>query len=80
MVINSKQKPGAALTVRPVRLEPHHFLRFTNRGHFPKSPKHAIKINPKKYTPPEPHHFFRACAATAYLSVDFLGKLLWPDE
>ena len=47
-----------------MRLEPHHFLRFTNRDHFLKSPKNAIKTNPKKYTPPEPHHFFRPCAAT----------------
>ena len=51
--------------MRPVRLEPHHFLRFTNRDHFLKSPKSAIKINPKKYTPLEPHQNFRACAATA---------------
>ena len=56
---------GAALTMRPVRLEPHQLLRFTNRDHFPKSPKYAIKINPKKYTPLEPHQNFRACAATA---------------
>ena len=38
---------GAALTVRPVRLEPHQYLRFTYRGHFLKSPKNATKINQK---------------------------------
>ena len=55
---------GAALTVRPVKLEPHQYLRFTNRGHFLKSPKNAIKINQKKYTPLQPHQYFTACAAT----------------
>ena len=51
---------GAALTVRPVRLEPHQYFRFTNRGYFFKSPIYA-----KKCPPLEPHQYFRACAATA---------------
>ena len=55
---------GAALTVRPVKLEPHQYLRFTNRDHFLKSPKNAVKINPKNMYPLEPHQYFRACAAT----------------
>ena len=56
--------------MRPVRLEPHHFLRFTNRGHSSKSPKNAIKINP-----PEPHHFFRACAGTGdYLNLPLVSQ------
>ena len=67
--------PGAALTVRPVRLEPHQYFRFTNRGHFLKSPKNAIKINPKKCTPLEPHQYFRACDATACnIIVNFTWK------
>ena len=57
---------GAALTVRPVRLEPPQYFRFTNRVHFFKSPKYAIKINSKKYTPLEPDQYFRACAAIAF--------------
>ena len=48
---SNELKPGAALTVRPVRLEPHQYFRFTNRGHFFKSPKYAIKNQPKKCTP-----------------------------
>ena len=55
---------GAALTVRPVRLEPHQYFGFTNRGHFFKSPKYAIKINPKNVPPFEPHQYFMGCAAT----------------
>ena len=61
--------------MRPMRLEPHHFLRFTNRDHFLKSPKSAIKINPKKYTPLEPHQNFRACAATGQINI-LIVKLL----
>ena len=63
--IDYQKKTGAALTMRPVRLEPHHFLRFTIRDHFLKSPKYAIKINAKKIYPPEPHQNFKGCAATA---------------
>ena len=61
---------GPALTMRPVRLEPHQYFRFTNRGHFFKSPKNAIKSNQKKYTPLEPHHYFRVCAATVKKGVN----------
>ena len=61
---------GAALTVRPVRLEPHQYFWFTNRGQFLTSPKNAIKINPKKCTPLEPHQYLRPCAATVlYISL-----------
>ena len=55
---------GATQTVRPVRLEPPQYFRFTLRGHFLKCPKNAIKINPKKCTPLEPHQYFKACVAT----------------
>ena len=65
-IINSllSLQPGATLTVRPVRLEPPQYFWFTNRGHFLKSPKYAIKIDPKKSTPLEPHQYFRAYDAT----------------
>ena len=43
---------GAALTVRPVRLEPHQYFWFAIRGQFSKSPKYAIKMIPKKMYPP----------------------------
>ena len=59
---------GATQTVRPVRLEPPQYFRFTNRDHFSKSPKYALKINPKKCTPLEPHQYFRACVATEYFT------------
>ena len=39
-----------ALTVRPVRLEPHQYFWFTIRGHFSKSPKYALKMNPWRET------------------------------
>ena len=60
--------------MRPVRLEPHHFLRFTIRDHFLKSPKYAIKINAKKIYPPEPHQNFKACAATEYTCEEYLSR------
>ena len=68
--------PLATLTVRPVRLEPPQYFWFPNRGHFLKSTKYAIKINPKKSTPLEPHQYFRACVATAQFSnlMDFRSK------
>ena len=55
---------GATLTVRPVRLEPPQYFRFTNRGRSLKSPKYAIKNQLKKGTPLESHQYFRACDAT----------------
>ena len=66
MLENTKEhrKAGASLTVRPERLEPPQYFRFTNRGRFLKSPKYAIKDWPKKSTPLEPHQSFRACDAT----------------
>ena len=51
---------GVALTVRPVRLEPPQYLRFTNRDHFLKLPKYAKKINPKKCTPPRASPIFQS--------------------
>ena len=51
VTLNCCCSPGAALTVRPVRLEPPQYLRFTYRDHFLKSPKSAIKINQKNVLP-----------------------------
>ena len=62
---------GASLTVRPVRLEPPQYFRFTNRGRFLRSLKYAIKDWTKKSTPLEPHQYFRACDATALRQSDF---------
>ena len=43
---------GASLTVRPVRLKPLQYYRFTNIGRFLKSPKYEKKkLAQKKYPP-----------------------------
>ena len=69
MLYKLPTRGGAYYEAREARASP--LFEIYYRGHSPKSPKNAIKINSKKYTPPEPHHFFRACAATDLNIVQF---------